>query len=1264
MNLIKNLKIRHKLYLISIISILSILLVGYIANYCVQTSNVVAIILKGHRIHNVNFHASARDFYKYLATKDTNDLLSSRSKMAYSEELALTFSSISTTPYQMSSGEFTKSIYNSFHEAIGDDYTLAELTANRVKFLLWFKNQELLDAANVARKVYEAQVLVRKTTQNILVNPSIENINKLSEDIQVVTGYEKKFADSINAINVHVVSLLNLIIILIVIVLGTATLLFSLLISSYISKPVRSIIRSFEELAKGDLNSHIEINSKDEIGRLGLAINNTLEVLRNITHHARQIATGNYDKLVTPLSDKDELSHALNEMTISLKTSTVAIQRETWQKNGIAGLNDLLRGDKALNQITDETLSYFVGYLDAKMGIIYLADDQQILHLTSSYAYIDRTGNFSEIKPGEGLIGQALVEQKTIEFSGIRENAPIFNSGLYAEIPNHLLVSPLIFDKEVAGVLVLASMDKFSPEEKEFVEKATAILSAAIFSAISRTRIQKLLIQTQHQAEKLQVQQEELRQNNEELEAQTQALKASEEVLQTQQEELRVTNEELEEKSKSLEKERDIVMRKNEELELMQEEVTRKANDLEIASKYKSEFLANMSHELRTPLNSILVLSQLLVENKAKTLSEKQIEFARTINSSGSDLLALINDILDLSKVESGKVDLVIEKVSISETFNMLSSIFMPLANEKSIGLEFFIDEKTPESIHSDTKRLNQILKNLLSNAIKFTDQGKVTCRFGHIPPNVEIKRKDLQNKKLFCFTIDDTGIGIATDKQQLIFEAFQQVDGTTSRKYGGTGLGLTISRSFAEIIGGEILLLSEPGKGSKFMLIINESLDTANAYPLADSSVVMENKVSPKETNKAKPKTEDTAFVNNGTVLIKKDGKNTLLIIEDDSRFSSILESLATEKGFQCILAQDGETGLRYADYYKPDAIILDVGLPGIDGYEVMRRLKDNPYTGKIPVHFITANDNELDALNLGAVGFLTKPVSVEKISQSFKRIEDIISRKVKRLLIVEDDPAMSHSIKELTTADGVNIIEVADGSEAYEYLLGEIVDCIILDLGLKKMSGFELLEKIRTNENLRQIPVIIYTGKDLSREEEEKLKRYADSIIIKGVKSPDRLVAETTLFLHQLAHKSDAQYWQQMQGDIHDKDTVLKGKKILIVDDDMRNVFALSSVLEEKGLIVMAGRNGVDGLDKLRNNNDISLVLMDIMMPEMDGYEAMRQIRANSNLKHIPVIALTAKAMKDDREKCIAAGANDYLVKPVDTAKLISLLRVWLYK
>ncbi|PKP23589.1 MAG: hypothetical protein CVU06_07500 [Bacteroidetes bacterium HGW-Bacteroidetes-22] len=704
-------------------------------------------------------------------------------------------------------------------------------------------------------------------------------------------------------------------------------------------------------------------------------------------------------------------------------------------------------------------------------------------------------------------------------------------------------------------------------------------------------------------------------------------------------------------------------MRKNDELELMQEEVTRKANDLEITSKYKSEFLANMSHELRTPLNSILVLSQLLVENKAQTLSAKQIEFARTINSSGSDLLSLINDILDLSKVESGKIELVIERMDIADTFNMLSSIFLPMATEKSIGLEFIIDTKKPIAIHSDAKRLGQIMKNLISNAIKFTDHGKVTCRFGNIPADVKIKRNDLKNKKLFCFTIEDTGIGIPPEKQQLIFEAFQQVDGTTSRKYGGTGLGLTISRSFAEIIGGEIQLFSKPGIGSKFMLIVGESVDTVKASSTGDISVPHSDTAN-SNAEKTNEKPFATTFVSNGPVLIKKEGLNTLLIIEDDNNFSSVLESLATEKGFQCIIAHDGETGLHYADYYKPDAIILDVGLPGIDGFEVMRRLKSNPDTARVPVHFITANDNQLDALKLGAIGFLTKPVSLEKLSQSFKRIEDIISRQVKRLLIVEDDAAMSHSIKELTTADGVEIKEVADGSEAYAYLLGEIVDCIILDVGLKMMSGFELLEKIRTNEKLKQIPVIIYTGKDLSREEEEKLKRYADSIIIKGVKSPERLVAETTLFLHQVAHKSEANHRQQMPDSLPDKDSVLKGKKILIVDDDMRNVFALSSVLEEKGLVVMAGRNGIDGLEKLGKNDDISLVLMDIMMPEMDGYEAMRQIRSNKDLKHIPIIALTAKAMKDDREKCIAAGANDYLVKPVDTAKLISLLRVWLYK
>lgn len=1260
-NPIKNLRIRHKLYLISFISIVSILTIGYMANYFVRTSNVVAIILKGHRIHNVNFHASVRDFYKYLITHDTLDLINSRAKMEYAENLAKAFSNVNTKPYQVSHKAFVQSLHESFAEAFNDDYPMVELTADRIIFLLSIDNQELHDAARTAHQVYEGQLQVKAAMNRLLQDQNQNNLQQLSNAIAVVTGYEKSFAESINAINVYVEHLLYIGIVVIVFIMGLITLLVSLFISATISRPLRSIMSNFEELAKGDLSQEINIQSKDEIGRLAQAINGTLEVLRGITTHARQIASGNYSRLLTPRSEKDELSLSLNEMTEALKSSSEAIKRDTWLKNGIAGLNDLLRGDRTLQEITSLTISYYADHLKMQMGMIYLMQDD-MLHLSSSFAYSPRYGDFSKIKPGEGLIGQSVVERKMIEFSGIRDNAPILNSGLYQEIPNHMLICPLIFNKEVVGVVVLAAMDKFSLEEKEFATQTSVILSSTIFSAQSRYRIEKLLEQTQNQAEKLQVQQEELRQSNEELETQTQALKASEETLQAQQEELRVTNEELEEKTRVLEKERDTISKKNNELQLMQEEVTRKARDLEIASKYKSEFLANMSHELRTPLNSILVLSQLLTENKGNTLTQKQIEFARTINSSGADLLSLINDILDLSKVESGKIDLIVESIEIADFFNSLQSVFGPLAKKKEIDLNFIQNPEAPLHIDSDSKRLGQILKNLLSNAIKFTDKGSVVCAFDKLPPHVKPTRKELQGKQLYCFKVEDTGIGIATEKQKLIFEAFQQVDGTTSRKYGGTGLGLTISRSFADIIGGEIQLQSEPGKGSCFYLILEKKIEeTARNTEIDHVSSTPQNnqpeKLSPGHSNTS-PETEIKATDNQ----IPK--QKSLLVIEDDLNFSTVLSTLATEKGFHCRVAADGETGLHYADFYKPDAIILDIGLPGIDGYEVMKRLKENPQTQSIPVHFMSASDNELDAMKLGAIGFLAKPVSLEKLSQSFKRIEEIIARKVKRLLIVEDDEAMRRSIRELTSDDGIEINEVADGKEALEYLVTTTVDCIILDLGLKTMSGFELLEKIRTNESLRQIPVIIYTGKDLSRTEEEQLKRYADSIIIKGVRSPERLVAETSLFLHQLSGKKvDLQTWKETEP-LTKREAVLKGKKILIVDDDMRNVFALSSVLEDHGMIVMAGKNGQDGLDKLRKEPAIDLVLMDIMMPEMDGYEAMRHIRNDVNLKKLPVIALTAKAMKDDREKCIAAGANDYLVKPVDTTKLLSLLRVWLYK
>ncbi len=1262
MKFIKNLKIRHKLYLITAVSVINILLVGITANYFFKTSDVVAYILKGHRLHNVNFHAGIRDFYKYQLTKDTVDLNNAMAKLEYADRLSYLFGNMNIIPYQQTHAEFEKTLYNSFGEAFGYDFNAARITASRVKLLLKLNSPNFNQSLEIAREVNKRGRDVMKYMKMYMKTPDDQGVRKnLDEAIASVISYETTFANGVNGINTYVMKLLLTGILVIVVLLGALTLITSLYVAKLISRPVLTIVDSFKNLADGDLSSELLITSTDEIGTLAKAINTTLKVLKEVTNQANNIATGDYSTVIKPRSDKDVLSIALSHMTEQLRMNALTIGQQNWLNEGLGTLNDLTRGDKELNKVTKEVITFITKSVNSNVGLLYLKDNDGILNLVSTYAYYDRRGNFSKIKPGEGIIGQTAIEREIIEFKGIKDDAPTFNNGLQEEIPTFILTAPLVFEDELIGVILLGKQETFNDIQKQFIRTALENTSISINSTITRSKIELLLHQTQEQAEKLQVQQEELRQSNEELEEQTRALKASEEALQAQQEELRVTNEELEERTRTLEKERDTISKKNQELRLMQEEVEKKARDLETASKYKSEFLANMSHELRTPLNSILVLSQLLADNKAGNLQEKQIEFAKTINSSGADLLSLINDILDLSKVESGRIDIHPERIILSEIAAWTEKIFSPMALEKSISYNTIIDESLPSFILSDYKRLSQIIKNLLSNAIKFTDKGGVTLKISKPLPDTKFRRTGFNAAETIAFTISDTGIGIASDKQQVIFEAFQQADGTTSRRYGGTGLGLTISRSFAQILDGEIHLNSKVGEGSSFTLFIPYAISGAEYMANEPIIETKETGISTTSFQSKKPIQVSQSITDDRDNLLP--GDRTILIIEDDVNFSSVLCNLAREKGFKCIVADEGESGLHYADFYKPSAIILDIGLPGIDGYEVLRRIKANPETRHIPVHFMSAREESNDALKMGAIGFLSKPVSLEKLSSAFKRIEDFISKEVKKLLIVEDDANMRKSITELIGDKDVNTVAVDSGEKAYELLLKEQFDCIILDLGLKGSSGIDILEKIRKNDAISHVPVVIYTGKDLSIEEETMLKKYADSIIIKGAKSPERLLAETSLFLHRVEANLPGDRKKQLEM-LQDKEDIFKQKKILLVDDDMRNVFALSSVLEEKGMHIVVGRNGRDGLEKLAKNPDINLIIMDIMMPEMDGYEAIREIRKNPLSQKLPVIALTAKAMKDDREKCIAAGANDYLTKPVDTARLLSLLRVWLYK
>jgi len=1045
-------------------------------------------------------------------------------------------------------------------------------------------------------------------------------------------------------------------------------------------------------------------------GALYLSRTLTLPILRDM-EFAEAIARGELDATLE-VEQKDELgdlARALNSMARNLHDLD-------WLKQGKEGLDDDLRGEHESDELARRLVAFMSKHLGAQLGAIYLRSENELV-LKASWAFFDRQGNFNRFNLGEGMVGQAALENQVISFSHVREDAPALNYGAGEHIPGHFMAIPIPLEAQVMGVLLLGSVEPFSPLQRAFIEQNIENVAILLNAANSRQTIRELLDQAREQ-------QEELRVTNEELEEQAKALKESEAELQAQQEELRVTNEELEEQTKALKESEAELQAQQEELRVINEEleeqtraigqknadllkaqniVRQKARDLEQASKYKSEFLANMSHELRTPLNSILILSQLFSSNKDGNLSPKQIESADAIHSSGAELLELINEILDLSKVEAGKMELNIEEVLIENVVTDLERMFRDMAEKKGLRFTTKVADDIPRSLVTDEQRLQQILRNLLSNSFKFTKRGEVEVSIARPSPSL-LTGTRLKAENSIAFAVRDEGIGIPQEQQEAIFNAFQQADGSTSRMYGGTGLGLSISKQLASLLGGVIRLSSNEGEGSTFTIVLPELYKERVQEDIFPKNLLVEDigqaTGGPAATSPTLAPQEETLQKDGGgdedgdvssawtpeSGLGEEGGDNrisppgisdyldddrervtpnsrSLLIIEDDRNFAQVLRDFGRERGFLCLVAEDGETGLHFADYYQPSAIILDIGLPGIDGWTVMERLKENPKLRHIPVHFMSADDKSLDAMKMGAIGFLPKPVSVEKVEEAFAKLEAIIAKPVSRLLVVEDDKTQRESIVQLVGGRDVESTAVGSGQQALELLEQENFDCLVLDLGLEDMSGFALLEKIRLSDRASKVPVIIYTGRDLTKEEERKLKAYAESIIIKGVKSPERLLDESALFLHRVEADLPVEQ-KKMLKLVHDKEAILSGKRILLVDDDMRNVFALTSVLEDSNMEVVVAKNGLECLAKLEEEVAvIDCILMDIMMPEMDGYDAMKRIRKERKYAKLPIIALTAKAMKGDREKCMEAGASDYLAKPVNTDKLLSMMKVWLY-
>jgi CheY-like chemotaxis protein/signal transduction histidine kinase/methyl-accepting chemotaxis protein len=1017
------------------------------------------------------------------------------------------------------------------------------------------------------------------------------------------------------------------------------------------------VVKQARKVASGIYDSEISEISKSN--QLAVAFNQMLVSLREVVEKSKKIAAGDYSGEITPKSTSDELAKSLNLMTQALRDTSLQNHHQSLILSAQNELNELMRGDQTPEDIAKKVITYISKFVGAQIGALYLfASQSESYQLTASYAFKRRKGNISSFKLGEGLIGQAAMEKELLAFSNIPDDYIHITSGLGDSSPKSIIVAPLIYNGFSIGVIEIGALTEFNRLSNDFLILILENIAISIASAQSRKHMAKLLSTTQEQAEELKVQQEELRQSNEELENQTKALKKSEEFLQTQQEELRVINEELEEKTKNLEKQKEQISKQNTDLEDARKDLERKARELGVTNKYKSEFLANMSHELRTPLNSLMILSQNLMENKQKNLVEDQIESARIIYNSGNDLLNLINDILDLSKIESGKVSLSIAPIAIKSLEQSTRSHFEPLIKQKNLDFSFTIEEGFHETIESDEQRLNQIVRNLLSNAIKFTNKGKVEVKLFTPSDNTDLSKSSLLPAETFAISVKDTGIGIAPENQLEIFEAFQQADGSISRNYGGTGLGLSITRELTKLLGGEIKLMSELEKGSEFTIYLPVKFKL--------EKLVAVKAVKPPETTKSIKEIPAIDYASIKSIPDNRDeitaSDNVLLIIEDDNRFASILAEMCQEKGFKFIATATGEDGILLAKKFIPKGIILDINLPGISGWDVLQSLKNTPEVRHIPVHIMSGYEETIDAFAKGAMGYLTKPATKEKLENALLEMQSFIAKKIKDLLVIEDDDNLRISIRTLLKSEDVSITECSNGSEAIEKLSSNHFDCIVLDLGLPDMSGFELLKKLSAAK-IKMPPVVVYTGKDISPEENQELQQYTQNVIIKGVKSQERLLDETALFLHRMVSNMPEKQ-QKMLINLYDIELIFKGKKILLVDDDMRNIFALTQVLESANMSVIMASNGAKAIEQIENNNDIDLVLMDIMMPVMDGLEAMRQIRKNRKNEKLPIIALTAKAMKEDREKSIQAGANDYLSKPVDVQKLLNLMQIWLYK
>ncbi len=1067
--------------------------------------------------------------------------------------------------------------------------------------------------------------LNRKQQNNPISSESMLNGKKYMDDTRNIISSLK--AQEQREVNMETESLNSLSKVTPSIIIISALLALGITLFFY-----RKVMSDFNE--KITLQKELEAQNRQTEERIGA-----------IEKVAAEVSGGNY-KIRLDAVTKDSLgslSGSLNKMTESLGNSFSLLEEKEWFQSGVALLNNEMVGERSMRDLADAILINLAMITKSSLGALYILQEDGRLHLAGSYA-----PDTEKMKPilnkKEGIPGQCLHSEKYILLTDVPNNESTITYGSGNTKPKSIICVPILGYKRAIGVLEFGSLHQYTPLEIEFLNYISENVGIAINSVESRTKMRELLEETQAQSEELQSQQSELENINAELEAQAQKLQASDEELRVQQEELMESNQQLEERTSLLEERNQMVEERNVEIQL-------KSRELESSSKYKSEFLANMSHELRTPLNSILLLSKLMSDSA--DLEKEYVEYADVIQSSGQGLLSLIDEILDLSKIESGKMELEVERFPVNEIVSDIQSMFSPMAKSRHLALNIQVEKDVPEAIHSDKMRLEQVLKNLISNAIKFTSEGSVTLRVSY---------NDKGNKLLF--SVKDTGIGIAPEKQAIIFEAFKQADGSTRRKFGGTGLGLSISRELTRLLKGTLSVDSKEGEGSEFLMEIpvdiNDEKEEIRKPEIIKKPEFIPPPIMPKRERFVVDHIPGTIPDDRQEI---KPGDKFILIVEDDTVFAQILLDYTREKNYKGIVAVRGDEGVEMALRYKPRAILLDIQLPVLDGWQVMEVLKSNPETKGIPVHIMSSLNVKRESLLKGAVDFIDKPFALDQMKVVFEKLENALTRHPKKVLIVEENNQHAKALSYFLSVNNITSLISRNLNESITTLQEGNIDCVILDMGMQDQLGYQALESIKDNKGLENLPIIVFTGKALSIPEQNKIKKYADSIVVKTAHSYQRILDEAGLFLHLVEEKNIKKLPESNFQNLAALRNVLENKTVLVADDDVRNIFSLTKTLETHKMNVMTAIDGKEALKIMKENKNIDVVLMDMMMPEMDGYQTIREIRNNREFKKIPILAVTAKAMKGDREKCIAAGASDYISKPVDIDQLVSLLRVWLY-